>query len=96
MNKIEPDYNYQVTTSGRGYGKTFFQNRIKQAYKSGKEESFRERDNLIKYLEEKIQRLKDECASLGHIIDKDTMQKFDLQINVYQDILERLKSGKYE
>lgn len=55
-----------------------------------------DKDNLIKYLEDKIKKLKDECASLGHIIDKDTMQKFDLQINAYQDVLERLKSGKYE
>ena len=51
---------------------------------------------LIKYLEDKIKKLKDECASYGHLIDKDTIHKFELQINDYQDILERLKSGKYE
>lgn len=53
-------------------------------------------ENLIKYIEEKIKKLKDECASFGHLIDKDTIHKYDLQIKLYEDLLERIKSDKYE
>lgn len=58
MNNIGPDNNYQVTTSGRSYGKTFFQNRIRQAYKSGLDAGFIEKYKLIKYLEDKIKTTK--------------------------------------
>lgn len=89
MNKIEPDYNYQVIASGRSNGKTFFQNRIKQAYKSGMDDGFIEKQKLIKYLEDKInnQDIENE-TEYGHA--RDVGMYF-----AYQDILERVKSGKY-
>lgn len=54
------------------------------------------KQKLIKYIEDKIEELKDECASFGHLIDRDTIHKYNLQIKLYEDLLERIKSDKYE
>ncbi len=90
MSDIESNYNYQVTTGGRGYGKTFFENRIRQAYKSGIDVGFIEKHRLIKYLEDKINEPRiGDCDCL-------TDKMFETEKRVYQDILEKVKSGKYE
>lgn len=83
--EIEPDYNYQVTMSGRGYNKTFFQKRIKQAYDNGKQDGFQEKDNLIKYLEGAIEYEKN-----------GSLWSSKKRLKVYEEILERVKSGNYE
>lgn len=54
------------------------------------------KDNLIEYLEDKINKLKDECASYGHTIDYDIAEYIDIKIEVYQDILERVKNNNYD
>ena len=46
--------------------------------------------NLIKYLEDKIKE-----PQIGGC-DMSTTNRFETERKVYQDILERLKSGKYE
>lgn len=53
-------------------------------------------DNLIKYLEDKIKEIKDECASLGHLIDKSPWYEFNLKLSGYQDILERIRNNSYD
>lgn len=53
-------------------------------------------ENLIRYIEDKIKKLKNECASFGHLIDRDTVHKYDLQIKLYEDLLERIKNNKHE
>ncbi len=55
-----------------------------------------EKDNLIKYLEDMIAHLK-QCQSMA-IESRYTedAKYFNLRISSYQDILERVKSGKYE
>lgn len=90
MNNIGPDNNYQVTTSGRSYGKTFFQNRIRQAYKSGLDDGFIEKQKLIKYLEDKIKETR--IGGCDCLTDK----MVETEKRVYKDILEKLRSGKYE
>ncbi len=98
LNKIETDYNYQITTSGRSYSRTFFQNRIKQAYRSGKEEGFRDKDNLIKYLEDMIKHTT-KTAHLPELYDDCTdeiQQNMWWVVKTRKDILERVKSGKYD
>lgn len=86
--------NKEFLCGGRSYGKTFFQNRIKQAYENGKQDGFREKENLIKYLEDKIKEYKDMC--IGRLYSSRTRIECGVQIKACQGILERIKSGKYD
>ena len=53
-------------------------------------------DDLIKYLEDKISHLK-QCQTMAlESRYKEEARDFNLRIADFQDILERLKSGKYE
>ncbi len=49
-----------------------------------------EKEDLIKYLENKIRILKNKGASYGLTIDYDIAEYIDNKIEAYQDILERL------
>lgn len=77
-------YEEQYCQGGRSYGKTFFENRIRQAYKSGIDVGFIEKHKLIKYLEDKIK----EPVSYNLL--------YDGKQQAYKDILEKVRSGKYE
>lgn len=80
MNNIA-DYNYQVTTGGRGYGKTYLDNKTICLSDKKINVGFKEKENLIKYLE-------------SLLTGKDVIDNF-IVIGV-KDLLERIKSGKYE
>lgn len=91
--------NKEILCGGRSYGKVFFQNRIKQAYEAGKKVEFREKENLIKYLEDKIKFFEDKINKLNIpnvYIHFDIAEMYRDKIKIYQDILERVKSGKYD
>lgn len=90
-------YKEQYYQGGRSYGKTFYQNRIKQAYKSGLDAGFIEKYKLIKYLEDKIKTIKKEIEhfDIWHEVGVD-LNFLILQKQWCQDILEKVKSGKYE
>lgn len=53
-------------------------------------------EKLIKFLEDKIKRLREKGASYGLTIDYDIAEYIDTKIEAYKDILERMRSGKYD
>lgn len=89
MDREESDYNYQVTTGGRAYGKSFFQSEIKQAYINGINDELKEKEKLIKYLEDKI-------IDLNNLDKSNTCYFYRGKKEVYQDILKRMKNDKYD
>ena len=54
-----------------------------------------DKENLIKYLEDKIKELKDAKEFTDKVIQESSAYESGT-IDAYQDILERVKSGKYE
>lgn len=93
MSDIESNYNYQVTTGGRGYGKTFFENRIRQAYKSGIDVGFIGKHKLIKYLEEEYRLNNEEWKDAK---SRDDEMFYFGKLKAISSILEKVKSDKYE
>ncbi len=107
MSNIEPNYNYQVTTDGREYG--IFHNHSKSnktqlltlnvdeladmVYKS-----MIEKDNLIKYLEDKINHVQQliNCKNKKVKPYGEELHFYQSMIFMYKDILEKIRNGQYE
>lgn len=56
----------------------------------------KQKKDLIKYLEDKLEELKAKQTNCVLNLDYDVAEYTSFEIKAYQDILERVKSGKYE
>ena len=55
-----------------------------------------EKQQLIKFLENKINDVKDYAISFGLFIDEDTSNEIDTKIKAYQEVLDFVRGGKDE